>query len=571
MCLGDRGPPTDACGREVGERVDLQRVARILRAYWKTIVVVTAVGALAGLAWSATQPRVYTADASGYVAAVASDGSTGAALAGDQLALSKVKSFIVMGQWRTVAEAARTELGLSDAPETLVQRVSVTNPVDTVNIRVEATGPTPEAARDLAEAWIRGMTAQIDELESSGTGGSAVRLVPGDSARLPTAPSSPNVRLNIAIGGIAGLALGIAYALVRRTFDRRLRSARDVAEAVDAAVIGTLPVDKDLASGRAVFSFDDIRDGRGSFAHKEAMRELRTNLQYVDVDRPARVIVVTSPLPGDGKSTTAANLAVSVAATGQSVILIDADLRRPVVGGMFGFSDDVGLSDVLAGRAQIEQVARQVDDAGRLFIVAAGRTPPNPSEMVGSQRMQTLARKLAEDMIVIVDSPPTLAVADAAVIASWADGAVLVVTAGRTTDDMLARAADNIVKTRGRLLGVVLNRVPRRGIDSGYYGAQYAGYYGYGAPRKRRRLFGRRGRSDTVPGVAETEEAGPRRRSTGLPPENVSSLRTLSKRTTSASSTGEHPGEQGAGDASDRVVVVAGDTAVSRPRSRRRS
>lgn len=543
-------------------------MVRVVRAYWKAIVALIVVGGLAGFGWSALQPRVYTADASGYVAAVASDGSTGAALAGDQLALSKVKSFIDMGYWRSVAETARGELGISDSPESLVQRVRVSNPIETVNVRVDATGPTPESARDLAEAWIRGMTEEVDQLETGGGGQSAVRLVAGDSARLPTAPSSPNVRLAVTLGALAGGVAGLVFALVRRAFDRRVRSARDITDAVDASVVGVLPVDKELAGGRAVFSFDDIKDGRGSFAHKEAMRELRTNLQYVDVDRPARVLVVTSPLPGDGKSTIAANLAVSIAATGQSVVLIDADMRRPVVGGMFGFSDDVGLSDVLAGRAQIEQVAHQVDEHGRLFVVAAGRTPPNPSEMVGSQRMQSLARKLADDMVVIIDSPPTLAVADAAVIASWADGAVLVVTAGRTTDDMLTRATDNITKTRGHLLGIVLNRMPLRGADSGYYGSQYGGYYGYGAPGSPAKgwwRLGLRRRGKKADAVDAEQEAGPRRRSGGLPPENVSGLRTLSQRRMSATAEGEAASEMTVAPIAEPGAV---DT-MSRRRTRR--
>lgn len=522
----------------------MQKVVRILRAYWKAIVALTIVGSLAGFAWSAVQPRVYTADASGYVAATSSDGSTGAALAGDQLALSKVKSFVDMGYWRSVAESARQQLGVDDSPEDLVQRIHVSNPVDTVNIRVDATGSTPEAARDLAEAWIHGMTSEVNGLETGGNGEGAVRLIAGDSARLPDAPSSPNVKLDVLIGGLLGAVAGVVFALVRRAFDRRVRTARDITDAVDASVVGVLPVDKDLAGGRAVFSFDDIKDGRGSFAHKEAMRELRTNLQYVDVDRPARIMVITSPLPGDGKSTTAANLAVSIAATGQSVILIDADLRRPVLGGIFGFSDDVGLSDVLAGRAQIEQVAHQVDEHGRLFVVAAGRTPPNPTEMVGSQRMQTLTRKLAEDLVVIIDSPPTLAVADAAVIASWADGAVLVVTAGRTTDDMLTRATENLGKTRGRLLGVVLNRMPLRGADSSYYGAQYGGYYGYGVPASTRGPWWRRRRG--VPaetGSMSGEETTLRRTRGDLPPENVQGLRTLAHRRTNTLSAGDLAGD----------------------------
>lgn len=548
----------------------MQRVARILRAYWKAIVALTLAGGLAGFGWSAIQPRVYTADASGYVASVSSDGSTGSALAGGTLALARVKSFIDMGYWKSVAETARDELGLTDSPESLVQRVHVSNPVDTVNVRVDATGSTPEAARDLAQAWLHGMTVQVDQLESTGGAHSAVKLVAGDAARLPTSPSSPNEKLAIAVGALGGAVVGVLFALVRRTFDRRVRSTQDISDSVDVSVVGILPVDKELAAGRAVFSFDDIRDGRGSFAHKEAMRELRTNLQYVDVDRPPRVMVVTSPLPGDGKSTTAANLAVSIAATGQSVLLIDADLRRPVLGSTFGFSDDVGLSDVLAGRARIEQVAHQVDEHGRLFVVAAGRTPPNPSEMVGSQRMQQLARTLADDMVVIIDSPPTLAVADAAVIASWADGAVLVVTAGRTTDDMLRHAVGNIAKTRGRLLGVVLNRVPLRGADSNYYGSQYGGYYGYGAPssgaervRWWRRPWRRR--------VEEKADAGapvpgPRRRSAELPPSNVRGLRTLSQRRNPLEASGDSDGE-GVGAGAAPAVVVPDDRT---PRRRQR-
>lgn len=548
--------------------MEMQRVVRILRAYWKTIVVLAVVGGLAGFGWSALQPRVYTADATGYVASTSSDGSTGASLAGNSLALSKVKSFIDMGYWRAVAETARNELGLTDSPESLVQRIRVSNPVDTVNIRVEADAPTPEQARDLAQAWLLGMTEQVKQLESAGQAEGAVRLVAGDSARIPTAPSSPNVRLNVAIGFISGGVVGVVFALVRRAFDRRVRSANDISDAVDSSVVGVLPVDKELAAGRAVFSFDDIRDGRGSFAHKEAMRELRTNLQYVDVDHPARVMVITSPLPGDGKSTTAANLAVSIAATGQSVILIDADLRRPVLGATFGFSDDVGLSDVLAGRARIDQVAHQVDEHGRLFVVAAGRTPPNPSEMVGSQRMQQLARSLADDLVVIIDSPPTLAVADAAVIASWADGAVLVVTAGRTTDDMLVRAVGNIAKTRGRLLGVVLNRAPLRGADSGYYGSRYGGYYGYGAPSTSeasgpwwRRLSlakpgGRAPRGEPAP--------GPRRRSSDVPPSNVSGLRTLSQRGKPSSVSGDSVGEHAS--SASGAPGVGGEASIARRR-----
>ena len=155
--------------------------------------------------------------------------------------------------------------------------------------------------------------------------------------------------------------------------------------------------------------------------------------------RPAP-IVVSSPLPGDGKSTLAGNLAVSLAAAGRQVILVDADLRRPMLATLFGLPDGAGLTDILAGRAEIADVAHNVDTSRNLAVIAAGRVPPNPSELLGSNRMRDLIRTLSERAFVIVDSPPLLPVTDAAVLATAVDGALIVITAGKTTFEMLHKA-----------------------------------------------------------------------------------------------------------------------------------
>lgn len=460
--------------------MELRDYVSLLRTYWLTILAFVVGAAVIGLGWTALQPRVYSADASGYVASTSSDGSTGAALAGDQLALSKVKSYLDIGSWRSVAVSAIDSLSLDTTPEALVQQVTVSNPTDTVIIRVTAKAATPEAARDLAEAWITGMVAEIKKIETGqSNSGSALTLIPGDSARLPTAPSSPNVKLDILIAAVIGLVLGVAYALVRRALDRRIRSAPDVEKAANVAAIAAIPAEKMLYAERKVFSFNDIAADRAAFAHTEAVRELRTNLQYVDVDNPPRVIVVTSPLPGDGKSSVSANLAMSIAAAGQRVLLIDADLRRPVVASLFGFTTDVGLSDVLAGNADIGDVARPVDTAGNLYVIGAGRTPPNPSEVLGSQRMRALLSSLREEMMVIIDTPPIIPVADAAVLGAIADGALIVISAGKTTVELLQRAVKSLQRANGNLLGVVLNKVPRRGGHGSYYHkSYYHAYYG---------------------------------------------------------------------------------------------
>ncbi|RLK48009.1 polysaccharide biosynthesis tyrosine autokinase [Microbacterium telephonicum] len=472
--------------------MELRDYLRILRAHWVGILLLTILGAAVGYGYSALQPKVYTASASGIVQATGGGTDTGSALVGNQLAQSKVSSYVDIGGWRSVAESAIDYLDLDTTPEALVTRVTVSNPLNTVIINVSADGASPEEARDLAEAWVRGMVEQINMLENGTPGqAGAVTLVAGESASLPTEPSSPNTRLNIALGTLIGLALGIGYAVIRHVLDRRVRDPRAIERETGVSVVGTIPLEKQLTDARKVFRFDTSLSSATGAAITEAMRELRTNLQFMDVDNPPRVIVVTSPIPGDGKSTSAANLALSLAAAGQRTILIDADLRRPVVGTVFDLPEGAGLTDVLAGRARFEDVAHQPDASGNLQVLTAGRIPPNPSEVLGSQRMRDLVRELGNTSTVIIDSPPTIPVTDAAVLGAAADGVLLVVSAGRTTYDMMLKALENIAKANGRVLGVVLNKVPKRGAESGYYGYRYRGGYYAAEPAPTRRALRR--------------------------------------------------------------------------------
>ncbi|GAA5147398.1 polysaccharide biosynthesis tyrosine autokinase [Microbacterium pseudoresistens] len=480
--------------------MELSDYLRILRAHWIVIVIATVAGAVIAFGWSAIQPKVYTADTTGIVTSTTSDGSTGSALVGNQLAQSRVKSYLNLGSWRAVAEHAKDELGLDTTPEALVSRVTVTNPLDTTALKVSATGPTPEDAQQLAEAWMHGMADEIEKLEGgTETTSAPVSLMVGDSARLPTSPSSPNTRLNVMLGALIGLALGLIYAFIKHLLDRRVRHPRDIERETGVSVIGTLPLEKTMTGERQVIDF--ALDTQSGVSHHltESMRELRTNLQFIDVDNPPRVIVVTSSVPGDGKSTVAVNLASSLAAAGQWAILIDCDLRRPVVADIFGMSNDVGLTDILAGRAELNDVAHRPNPKVPLAVVGAGRIPPNPSELLGSQRMREFVRSLGESAIVVLDSPPVLPVTDAAVLSTAADGVLIVASAGKTTFDMLQRAIDNVTRTTGRVLGVVLNKVPMKGAASAYYGREY-----YGA-------YERYGREPEPEDSTESAEAGPRR------------------------------------------------------------
>lgn len=460
--------------------MELRTYWRIARAGWWMILVGLIIGVLAAAGWVSLQKPVYTADAGGFVSASTGSGSdTGSALIADNLAKSKVKSYIDVGTWRSVASRVIEDLGLNVQPESLVRSISISNPVDTVNLVVRASASTPEGARDIAQAWVRAMATEVESLETQSGGSAVVKLVPGDSAQLPQSPSSPNIRIALALGAVVGLVLGSAVAAIRYMFDRRIRSAEAIEKETGQVVVGSIPVEKSFTTSHRLIPLDGVTSGDRAkyFRVAEAMRELRTNIQFMDVDKPPRVIVVTSPLPGDGKSTTSANLAITLAANGQRVVLIDGDLRRPMVASIFALVEGVGLTDVLAGRAEFEDVAQPVGTAGNLLVLGTGTLPPNPSEVLGSSRMQKLLALLAEDATVIIDAPPLLPVTDAAVLTHSADGAIIVGSVGKTTIETLQKALQALHRAGGRCLGVVINRVPVRGRGKGYYDYRYTGDY----------------------------------------------------------------------------------------------
>lgn len=462
--------------------MDLKDLIKVIRFRWVSIIAIIGASLVLAFGWTRLQPVVYTADANGIVTSeVGENGGNSAALSytNNNLISAKLPSYVQLGSLRSVAEYTIEELGLETTPEVLIKQVSVTNPADTNFIRVRANASTPEAARDLASTWVRGIQREVNILESgnSATNGS-IYLLPRDAASLPSSPSSPNVKLSLAIGFLGGLVLALGYALLRHFMDRKIRSVEDVERESDVTVLGSLPLEASMENQRRLV-VSDVSDSTTDeyFAISEALRELRSNIQFISVDSPPSSIVVTSPLPGDGKSTLAANLASSMAVSGRPTILIDADLRRPMQSNIFNIPQGAGLTDILAGKASLEEAAHQISEVGNLLVIGAGSVPPNPSEILGSERMKNLIKELAEEAFVIVDAPPVIPVTDAAIISTETDGALIVASVGKTTYDVLNKAISSIEKVKGRTLGLVLNRVPRKGMGAGYYGYQYKGSY----------------------------------------------------------------------------------------------
>ncbi|MDN4475432.1 polysaccharide biosynthesis tyrosine autokinase [Demequina sp. SYSU T00192] len=449
--------------------MDLQDYMRVFRARWVAIVLITALGGAAAFGWTLTQSKVYTATGSAIITTGASE-DLGSALVGDNYAKSRVKSYLDIAKSRKVAEYAIEDLGLDSSPDTLVSRVTVSNPLDTAVLRVAANGSSPEEARDLVEAWISGMTKAVADIENSGAEDGDTQSVVGlqtlDSAVLPGAPSSPNVNLAVALGLLVGLALGIAYSLVKATLDRLLRKPEDVEREFDIPVLGALPFDDAIArSGVAL--------GPSDFAMTEAIRQVRTNLQFMDVDNPPRVIVVTSSLPGDGKSTSIIKLADAIAESGRDVVLIDADLRRPSVAKNLGLVEGAGLTDVLVGRARAQDVLQSYGSTDHFYVMAAGAIPPNPSELLASDAMHKLLYSFPAGAIVLIDTPPLIPVTDAAVLTARTDGALVVARSGKTTIDLLDRALQNLDRVNGRALGIIVDAMPRKGAHKDAYAYDY--------------------------------------------------------------------------------------------------
>lgn len=463
--------------------MDIAQLMRLLRRRWMLIVACGLVAALLGAGWASLQPRVYAASAAGTVTASTPSTDPSSAAVYENLSKSKVASYVQWAESRQVAQYVIDVLGIDRSPEGLVSDISVSNPEDTPVINVTATARTPELARDIATAWIQGLAIEGAELDGGsidGTNGDQPVLIlqTTEQAGLPNSPVSPNLRLTLLVSVVAGLAIGFGVALLLSILDRRVRSVEQLEEAFELPVIGTLPLVKTEADGgRLVVSNDALNhNAKGGFSRSaESFREIRTNLQYVRVDDPPRIMVVSSAVPGEGKSTVTANLALTLAAAGQPVVIVDADLRKPTVAKTFGLVEGVGLTDILAGRAEIDDVVQTYNDTPNLLIIGAGRVPPNPSELLGTNAMRSMLEELAQEATVLIDAPPLVPVTDAAILASLTDGIIVVASANSTSIDLVDKALTNLERVKIKPLGLILNRLRRRGSESGYYG--YSSYY----------------------------------------------------------------------------------------------
>jgi polysaccharide biosynthesis transport protein len=318
-----------------------------------------------------------------------------------------------------------------------------------------------------------------------------------EPADVPTVPVSPRVGLNVLLAVGIGLALSIGAVLLLEYLDDTIRSPAEVRALLNAPILAAIgKIEGDNYAQKLIAE----REPRSPLT--EAYRALRTNLQFSSLDNPLKAIVVTSAGPAEGKSLTASNLAVVLSQAGMQVVLVDADLRRPVMHKVFGLKNNVGLTSWLVGQATEPAVAnvggRWVESTGvgkggplepylqattvaRLRVVTSGPLPPNPAEVLGSTRMHQFLEEITRVAdIVIIDSPPCVTVTDAVVLSRWVDGVILVLDQKNTSRQGIQRARENLQAVDARLLGTVINRLDSSS-GSGYYYGSYSSYYYYHA------------------------------------------------------------------------------------------
>ncbi len=449
--------------------MELHDYLKILRKQWRLVVLCTTLAVAAALIATVRATPLYRTGVKFFVSTPAQSEDNSSAYAGGLFSQQRVKSYAKIVSGPSTAETIAASLGITKGE--VQGRISAQAVPDTVLLDVGVVDSSPERALAIATAVAREFPGIVADLEEPAGGASPIKISVSERPELPGASFSPRPVRNVSLALILGLLLGVGLAVLRDVLDNTIKGPEDIRASAATATLGAISFDPN-AKKRPLIVHDQPRAARA-----EAFRQLRTNLQFIEIDRPLRSFVLTSSVPSEGKSTMACNLALTLAQAGISVCLVEGDLRRPRIADYLGLEGAIGVTNVVIGKTTVDEALQKWGD-GSLTVLASGPIPPNPSELLSSRGMHTLIEQLERRFsVVMIDAPPLLPVTDAAILASITDGAVLVVHSGRTRKDQLRTATDALRAVNATILGCVLNMIPARGRDA-YYGY---GRYGYGS------------------------------------------------------------------------------------------
>jgi capsular exopolysaccharide synthesis family protein len=423
----------------------------------------TLVGLLLGGGASMLTKPTYTAETQLFVA-IQGSGSIQELQQGNTFSQARVQSYVKTIGTPLVLQPAIDALGLEVTSDEMATQVKATTDVDTVLISIAVSDHSSVQAAAIAQAIANSLIKTVDTLEKPKAGGaSPVTLSIIRPAKAPASPSAPDTRISLLLGLLAGLAIGIGAAILRTMLDNRIRGEADLRRVTAVPLLGGVSFEPDAAKKPL------LTQVAAQSPRAEAFRRLRTNLQFANISGQAKTVLVTSSLPGEGKTTTATNLAIALSQAGQSVCLVDADLRRPMVSEYLGLERNAGLTTALVGAAEVNNLL-QLWGEDNLFVLTSGQVPPNPSELLGSEAMKQLVYGLEQTFdVVIIDAPPLLPVTDAAVLAQHVGGVVLVVGAQKLKKHDLEKSLHALELVGANMLGAVLNMLPAKGEDAYMY------------------------------------------------------------------------------------------------------
>ncbi|WP_232079680.1 polysaccharide biosynthesis tyrosine autokinase [Mycolicibacterium parafortuitum] len=442
----------------------VQDSLQILRDRWKIILVTTILVMAAALVYSLTIAPSYQASTRLFVSTT-SDGNNTQSNDGGLFAQRRVLSYVELLTGDVVAQRTVDTLGLDMSASDLKRKIEATAPTDTVLIDVTVTDTSATRARDIANTVSDEFAIMAAGLETPQLGAQPnARVIVQQRADVPGLSAIPTAR-NAALGAVLGVILGGVLALIRGRSDRSVRSAKDTEKATGVGVLAEVPSDPRLREN-PLLSFESDHS-----AAADAFRDLRVNVRFLEVTAGPRVLVVASAMPEEGRTTAAINLAFALAEAGNSVALVDGDLRRPKVARYLALEGQAGLSTVLRGDASVPE-ALQKTLSPRLKVLTAGAIPPGPTELLESPATTEVLSALGAEFDYVVVDTPSLLKPDAAILAASSQGILLVARYGQTTRDELAEAVRSVKRGGAPLLGTVLMMTPPKKPPKrhGYYG-----------------------------------------------------------------------------------------------------
>jgi succinoglycan biosynthesis transport protein ExoP len=385
----------------------------------------------------------------------------------------------LIAEARKMQNAARTEYDIAKGRETSLRRAIEGQKVEVLDLGRKAIDYGVIAGEALNnKQFYELLLKKLQEASlSSGINVSNAQVV--DSAAVHDAPIRPKRALNVLLAMIVGVIGGIFAAFFVEYLDDTIKNPEDVEKVLALPFLGYVP--STSTEEGPIYMFAGPRA-----AVAESYRTIRTSILLSSAEEnPLQVLLVTSTTPGEGKTTTAANLAVAMAQMGERVLLIDADMRRHNLHKVFGLDNLIGISDMIVDHSNAKTAIRALSHVPNLSVITGGTLAPNPSELLGSNSMRLLLNELRGQFDrIILDSPPLMVFSDSLVLSRLAQGVVFVVHGGRTGRDLIKKSAQGITGVNGRILGIVLNNIDLTARNSYYYNPYYASYYASDEERK---------------------------------------------------------------------------------------